>query len=49
MNPVDPFHGRAELGFNAERFREIAEEHAKEAQEETAALSAAAEGDRTVG
>ena len=38
VNPLDPFHGRAELGFNAERFREIEEEHAEEAREE--ALSA---------
>lgn len=34
VNPLDPFHrGGGELGFNAERFREVEEEHAEEQRE----------------
>ncbi len=44
VNPLDPFNGnRAELGFNAERFREVEEEHAEEHREETIAIGAPAE------
>ena len=44
VNPLDPFHrGGAELGFNAERFREIEEEHAEEHREESIAVGAPAE------
>lgn len=39
VNPLDPFNGnRAELGFNAERFREVEEAHAEEAREMTIAI-----------
>ena len=39
VNPLDPFNGnRAELGFNAERFREVEEAHAEEEREATIAI-----------
>jgi hypothetical protein len=39
VNPMDPFNGnRAELGFNAERFREVEEEHAEEHREAELAI-----------
>jgi hypothetical protein len=44
VNPLDPFNGnRAELGFNAERFREVEEAHAEEQREESIAIGAPAE------
>jgi hypothetical protein len=44
VNPLDPFNGnRAELGFNAERFREVEEAHAEEQREEFIAIGAPAE------
>ena len=40
INPLDPFNGlRSELGFNAERFREVEEEHAEESREAEAELT----------
>lgn len=44
VNPLDPFHGnRAELGFNAERFREVEEEHAEEHREAGMAIGSTAD------
>jgi hypothetical protein len=44
VNPLDPFNGnRAELGFNAERFREVEEAHAEAHRE--AAIGAGATTD----
>ena len=48
VNPLDPFNGlRSELGFNAERFREIEEEHAEESREAEAELAHAGPFDPT--
>lgn len=39
VNPLDPFNGnKSELGFNAERFREIEEAREEEAQEAVTAI-----------
>lgn len=44
VNPLDPFNGnRSELGFNAERFREVEEAEAQETREAELALSGTAD------